>query len=73
MEKLSNQLILTLRKVEYEISRHIEDNKFYLEFKNKCWASCPQGQDLMALTILAVNLRYEIETIKNKVCDLEGW
>jgi len=64
MEKLSHKLILTLQSIEEEIAKYIEDNRFYLEFKNKGWASCSQGQALMTLTNLATNLRYEIQSIK---------
>jgi hypothetical protein len=38
--------------------------EFYLEFGRKDYASCDQGQALQELTILAVNLGYEVGTLK---------
>ena len=63
-QKLSSKLEDTLFEVERKIVAYIEENQFYLEFKNKHWAACPQGQTLMTLTILATNLRYEIQSLK---------
>ena len=65
MEKLSQKLVKTLVEVELEIERYIVEHKFYLDFRNKAWAACPQGQALMSLTILATNLRYNIETLRS--------
>lgn len=64
MEKLSQKLVKTLVEVELEIERYVFEQKFYLEFRSKAWAACPQGQALMSLTILATNLRYDIETLR---------
>ena len=64
MDKLSGKLESMLKEVEKEISKFLDDHAFYLEFKNKSWAACPSGQTLLALTTLAINLKYNIETMK---------
>jgi len=64
MDKLSTNLSILLLQVEKEIHRYIEENKFYLDFENKGWASCSQGQILIYLTMMATNLKQDIETFK---------
>jgi hypothetical protein len=65
-QKLSYKLEETLLEVERKIVAYIEENRFYLEFKNKQWAACPQGQTLIILTILATNIRYDIESLRKR-------
>lgn len=64
MEKLSDKLSIALKLVEEEIAKYIEENKFYLDFENKSWASSFNGKALISLNALAINLKHQIETIK---------
>jgi hypothetical protein len=69
MEKqLSEILTIYLQEIDRAIKVFIGENEFYINFKNKCWASSPEGQYLMKLTILSNNIRYKIEFLKKN-----GW
>jgi hypothetical protein len=65
-QRLSSKLENILFQIERKTVAYIEENQFYLEFKSKHWAACPQGQALMTLTIIATNLRYEIESLRRR-------
>lgn len=62
--KLSHKLEVVLYNLEREIEKHIHENNFYLEFRRKDYAACEQGRNLQELTIIAINLGYEIKTLR---------
>ena len=64
-QKLSYNLEKLLKEVELEITKFLEDNSFYLEFRNKGWAACPTGQQFLLLHKIAINLRYDICYLKS--------
>jgi hypothetical protein len=53
-----------LRLLENEIRQFVDDNIFYLEFRNKAWAVTPQGQRLLSLSERWICIRDEIEFAK---------
>lgn len=59
-------LYRSLREIEQEIDQFIEENAFYLNFKNKAWAACPQGQRLLSLSERWVGIRVQIQMEKLK-------
>lgn len=63
-KKLSSKLEDILFEIEKQIISYIKENTFYLNFDNKNWSSCSQGKALVCLTILAVNLRHDIDILK---------
>jgi hypothetical protein len=63
-QKLSDKLSLSLEDIEVEIRKFITTHEFYLDFCEKSWAACTAGQSLLAMTTLAVNLKYDIEKLK---------
>ena len=63
-QKLSDKLQSALNDVEIEIKKYLRENTFYLEFRRKDYAACEQGQILQHLTIIAINLDYEIKTLR---------
>jgi hypothetical protein len=64
-QKLSYNLEKLLREIELEIAKFVESNAFYLEFRNKCWAAGPTGQQLLLLHRIAINLRCDIDNLKS--------
>lgn len=62
--KLSQQLEHLRASVESEIQEYIEANNFYLEMHRKDYAANEQGQALLKLTSLAINISYEIDALK---------
>jgi len=63
-QKLSDKLSLSLEDIETEIRKFIAAHDYYLDFSEKAWAACGAGQSLLAMTTIAVNLKYDIETLK---------
>ena len=62
--QLSTKLELLLLDVENEIRILLREKSFYLEFRRKDYAAGIEGQTLVNLTTLAINLRYEIAWLK---------
>lgn len=62
--KPSEKLQSALDELEIEIRKYLRENKFFLEFQRKDYAACEQGQILQHLTIIAINLDYEIKTLR---------
>jgi hypothetical protein len=63
-QRYSDKLALVLKELETEISKFVRVNDFYLDFEDKSWAACTAGQALLAMTTLAINLKYDIETLR---------
>jgi hypothetical protein len=62
--KLSDRLESSLSDVEREIKLYLREKSFYLELRRKDYAAGIEGQTLVNLTTLAINLRYEISWLK---------
>jgi hypothetical protein len=60
MAKDREQLVCLLRKIETEIDCFVRKNAFYLNFKNKAWAACPQGQELLFLCAEQAKIQSQI-------------
>lgn len=61
---LSAKLEIVLSDVEEQIKRLLHEKSFYLELRRKDYAACNEGQMLVKLTTLAINLRYEIDSLQ---------
>lgn len=61
--ELSNRLANDLIAIEVTIKQYIKDNIFFIDFRQKSWASTVQGQKLVSLVGVAVNLRYIINDL----------
>ncbi len=61
---ISKELKLSLDKIEKEIDFIIKNSTF-LNFGRKSWASSPEGQKLVYLSIAANNLRYSIWALES--------
>jgi hypothetical protein len=62
--RLSTKLEVVLSDIEDEIKKLLREKSFYLQLGRKDYAAYPEGQALVKLTSLAINLRYEIDALK---------
>lgn len=63
-DKQVDALLLKLNGISAEIERFCCEHAFYLNFQNKAWAACRQGQQLLLLSEQYINIRIELQLVR---------